>query len=141
MFLEFDVRQGHLRHSDMRHDNFLNSTGDMGINKQQRHATLAFLKIDRRLGHPPSRAPFLLEVSPTIPRNAHTVLNSQPELHGTRSRAELPVRDKIRAMLLVPTEGSRSLPPVTDPLMGATGHRAPGVGGGGGTWVLKGHSL
>ena len=57
MFLKFDMRQGHLSHSDMRHDHFLNSTGDMGINKRQRHATLAFLIIDRRHGHPPSRAP------------------------------------------------------------------------------------
>ena len=32
----------------------------MGINKRQRHATLAFLKIDRRHGDPPSRAPIHL---------------------------------------------------------------------------------
>ena len=66
MFLKFDMRQGalvtrqgHKSHSDMRHEHFLNSTGDMGINKRQRHSTLAFLKIDRRHGHPPSRAPNL----------------------------------------------------------------------------------
>ena len=29
----------------------------MGIHKQQRHATLTFLKFDRRHGHPSSRAP------------------------------------------------------------------------------------
>ena len=64
MFLKFDMRQGHLRHSDMRHDHFLNSTGDMGINKRERHATLAFLKIDRRHGHPPSRAPQVHKYNP-----------------------------------------------------------------------------
>ena len=42
-------------YSDMCHSLFLNSTCDMGINKRQRHATLAFLKIDRRHGDPPSR--------------------------------------------------------------------------------------
>ena len=35
---------------------FLNSTGDMGNNKRQRHATLTFLKIDMRHQDPPSRA-------------------------------------------------------------------------------------
>ena len=43
--------------SDMRQGYFLNSTCDIAINKRQRHATLAFLKIDRRHGDPPSRAP------------------------------------------------------------------------------------
>ena len=71
MFLKFDMqhgasvtRQGHKNHSNMRHDHFLNLTGDKGINKRQRHATLAFLKIATRHGDPlsppppPSRAPF-----------------------------------------------------------------------------------
>ena len=57
MFLKFDMRHGHESHSDMRHDHFLNSICDMGINKRQRHATLIFLKIYRRHGYPPSRAP------------------------------------------------------------------------------------
>ena len=52
MFLKFDMRQGHKSHSDMRHDHFLNTTGDMGINKRQRRATSAFLKIDMRHWHP-----------------------------------------------------------------------------------------
>ena len=43
----------------MRHDHFLNSTGDMGIHKRQRHATLSFLKIDRGHGDPQSRAPVI----------------------------------------------------------------------------------
>ena len=37
----------------MQQGYFLNSTCDIGINKRQRHATLAFLKIDRRHGNPP----------------------------------------------------------------------------------------
>ena len=36
---------------------FLNSTGDMGNNKRQRHATLSFLEIDMRHQDPLSRAP------------------------------------------------------------------------------------
>ena len=36
----------------MRQGHFLNSTCDKGINKPQRHATLAFLKIDTRHGAP-----------------------------------------------------------------------------------------
>ena len=55
MFLKFDMRHGHKSHSDMGHVHFLNSTGYMGINKRQRHAT--FPKIDRRHGHPTSSAP------------------------------------------------------------------------------------
>ena len=64
MFLKFDMqhgasvtRQEHKSHSDMRNDHFLNLTGDMGINKRQRHTTMAFLKIDRRHGHPPVKGP------------------------------------------------------------------------------------
>ena len=60
MFLKFDMGREHLSLSDMRHDHFLNSTGDMRINKRQRHATLAFLKIDRRHGHPQSKFVFML---------------------------------------------------------------------------------
>ena len=45
----------------MGHCKFLNSTGDMGNNKRQRHATLAFLKIDMRHQDLPSRAPLRLE--------------------------------------------------------------------------------
>ena len=41
----------------MGHSLFLNSTFDKGINKQQGHATLAFLKIDMLHGDPLSRAP------------------------------------------------------------------------------------
>ena len=54
MFLKFDMLQGLACHSDMRHDHFLNSTGDMGINKRQRHATLAlvFLKSTGDMGTP-----------------------------------------------------------------------------------------
>ena len=57
--------QGHESHSDMRHGHFLNSTRDMAINMQQRHATLTFLRIDRRRGYPPSRAPVTLLNSST----------------------------------------------------------------------------
>ena len=57
MFLKFDIRQGHKSYSDMRHGHFLNSTGDMGVNKRQRHATSAFLKIDRRHAHTPVKGP------------------------------------------------------------------------------------
>ena len=42
------MRQGTEIDTDMRPCHFLNSTCDMGINKRQRHATLPFLKIDRR---------------------------------------------------------------------------------------------
>ena len=52
-----DMQQGFQNYSDMRQDYFLNSTCDIGINKRQGHATLAFLKFDRRNGDPPSRAP------------------------------------------------------------------------------------
>ena len=55
------MRQGFKKYSDMRQGYLLKSTGDIALNKQQRHATLAFLKIDRRHGDPPSRAPSLME--------------------------------------------------------------------------------
>ena len=52
-FLKLDVQHGALvkqqdqqNNTDMRHEHFLNLTGDMGIPKRQRYATLAFLKID-----------------------------------------------------------------------------------------------
>ena len=48
-----DMRHGGRMESDMRHGYFLNSTCDMVENKGQRHATLAFLKIDMRHGGPP----------------------------------------------------------------------------------------
>ena len=41
------------------HGHFLNSTGEMGISKQQGHVTLAFLKICIRHQDPPSRAPMV----------------------------------------------------------------------------------
>ena len=43
--------------SDMLQGYLLNLTYDMGINKQQRYAILAFLKIDRGHGDPLSRVP------------------------------------------------------------------------------------
>ena len=46
------IRQGFQKYSDMRQGYFLNSRCDMAINKRQRHATLALLKIDRRHGDP-----------------------------------------------------------------------------------------
>ena len=62
MFLKLDMqhgalvsRQGHKSHSDMRHVHFLNSTGDMGINKRQRHATLAFFLNRQATWAPPPR--------------------------------------------------------------------------------------
>ena len=57
-----DMRQGFQNYSEMRQGYFLYSACDMGINKRQRHATLAFPKIDRRHEDPPSRAPMLLYV-------------------------------------------------------------------------------
>ena len=54
-----DMRQGSEKYSDNRQGYFLNSTCYIAINKRQRHATLAFLKIDRRHGDTPSRAPLL----------------------------------------------------------------------------------
>ena len=54
-----DMWQGFHTYIDMRQGYFLNLTCDMAINKRQRHATLAFLKIDRRHQDPPSRAPFV----------------------------------------------------------------------------------
>ena len=59
-----DMRQGFQKYSDMRQGYFLNLTCDMAINERQRHATLAFLKIDRRHGEPPSRAPAVDEQIP-----------------------------------------------------------------------------
>ena len=50
------MRHGGKQDSDMRHGYFLHSTCDMVENKGQRHATLAFLKIDMRHQDPPSRA-------------------------------------------------------------------------------------
>ena len=58
-----DIRHGFQKYSDMRQGYFLKSTGDIAINKRQKHATLAFLKIDRRHGDPPSRAPLLLVIA------------------------------------------------------------------------------
>ena len=40
----------------MQHDHFLNSTGDIGIDKRQSNATLAFRKINKSWG-PPVRGP------------------------------------------------------------------------------------
>ena len=51
------MRQGSKQYSDMRQDYFLNSTCYIAINKRQRHATLAFLKIERRHGDPPVKGP------------------------------------------------------------------------------------
>ena len=50
------MRHGFQKYSDMRQGYFLKSTGDIALNKCQRHATLAFLKIDRRHGDTLSRA-------------------------------------------------------------------------------------
>ena len=47
-------------YSDMGFWHFLNSTGDRGNIKQQRHVTLAFPKIDMRRQDPPSWAPILV---------------------------------------------------------------------------------
>ena len=47
---------GFNKYGDMRQGTFFNSC-DVRMNKRQRNATLAFLKIDRRHGDPPSRAP------------------------------------------------------------------------------------
>ena len=58
-----DMRHGFQKYSDMRQGYFLKSTGDIALNKWQRHATLAFLKIDRRHGDPPSRAPRLEDLA------------------------------------------------------------------------------
>ena len=57
------MRQGFKKYSDMQQSYFLNSTSDMAINKRQRHATLAFLEIDRGHGDPPSRAPVVTRSS------------------------------------------------------------------------------
>ena len=46
-------------YSDMGHWHFLNSTGDIGNDRLQRHAALAFLKIDMRHQDPLSRAPVM----------------------------------------------------------------------------------
>ena len=51
---------------DMRQDYFLDTTCDMSINKLQRHAPLAFLKINTRHGEPLSRAPHVLACSSNI---------------------------------------------------------------------------
>ena len=56
------MRQGFQKKSDMRQAYFLNPTCDMAINKQKRHATLAFLKIDRRHGDHPVKGPITLDV-------------------------------------------------------------------------------
>ena len=45
----------------MRQGYFLDSTCDMGIDKGQRHAILAFVKSKRRHGEPPSRPPILAD--------------------------------------------------------------------------------
>ena len=54
------MRQGFQNYTDMRQGYFLNLTCDIGINKRQGHATLGFLKFDRRHGDPPSRAPIVV---------------------------------------------------------------------------------
>ena len=54
-----DMRQWTEIDRDMRHCHFLDLTCDMGINKQQRHATLPFLKIDRRHGDPHVKGPMV----------------------------------------------------------------------------------
>ena len=54
-----DMRQGHFLNLTCDRDIFVNSTCDMDKNKRQRHATLAFLKIDTRHGDPPVKGPYL----------------------------------------------------------------------------------
>ena len=56
-----DMRHHFKKYSDMRQGYFLNLRCDMGINKGQRYATLAFLKIDRRHGSP-DKGPILVIV-------------------------------------------------------------------------------
>ena len=46
------MRQGFQKYSDVRQGYFLDLTCNMAMNKQQRRATLAFLKNDRRHGDP-----------------------------------------------------------------------------------------
>ena len=59
-----DMRHGGKKDSDMRHGYFLNSTSDMVEDKQQRHATLPFHKIDMQHWGPPIKGPLTL-LSPT----------------------------------------------------------------------------
>ena len=57
--------------SDMLQGYLLNLTCDMGINKGQRYAILAFLKIDRQHGEPLSRVPHVPACSCNIKMLAH----------------------------------------------------------------------
>ena len=52
--------------SDMCQGYLLNLTFDIGINKRQRYAILAFLKIDRQHGEPLSRVPHVPVVPTTL---------------------------------------------------------------------------
>ena len=83
------MRQGGTNYSDMGHSLFLNLTCNMGIYKRQRHAALAFLKIDRRHGNLPSRAPSgVLSVitkrylsNPPPPTTTHTYLHGLLDIY------------------------------------------------------------
>ena len=58
--------------SDMQQSYLLDLTCDMGINKQQRYAILAFLKTDRRHGEPLSRVSHVPACSCNIRILAHS---------------------------------------------------------------------
>ena len=57
--------------SDIQQGYLLNLTCDMGVNKRQRYAILAFLKIDRQHGEPLSRLPNVPAFSFNIEIVAH----------------------------------------------------------------------
>ena len=67
-----------IRYSDMGHRHFLDSTGDMGNNKGQRHATLAFLKIDMRPRHYTDPGPYRTAVS--MMAKGHISPSTAPEV-------------------------------------------------------------
>ena len=81
------------KYSDMRQGYFLKLTGDMALNKRQRHAKLAFLKIDRRHGDPAVKGPmhaglrkFLLVLASGRERLCSSLLIPHLEVGQCRNR-------------------------------------------------------
>ena len=76
------MRQGPEIDSDMRHCQFLNLTGDMGINERQRHATLPFLKINGRHGDPPIKGPIRGLVPVMVQETVRRIEGAKTKYHN-----------------------------------------------------------
>ena len=83
-----------IKSSDMGHIHFLYSTCDIEENKQQRDATLPFLKMDMRHWGPPFRAPDLAQEEGAHPHSVSFAVNllmksQRNQIHKTSYKCQL----------------------------------------------------